>query len=79
MTASAQSFFYLKQTWSLFSHVGCVRTEEKMPRKDPIQKEKENVKNVAAKGSGTITSVFPRTSTASTPSSLDQLIEDKIQ
>ena len=62
--------------------MGCVRTEEEMPRKGRIHKKKEKrekVKNVAAKGSGTITSVFLRTSTPSTPSSPDQLIEDKIK
>ena len=41
-----------------------------MPRKDRIQKEKEKAKNVAAKGSRTITSL-PWASTASTPSSPD--------
>ena len=50
-----------------------------MPTKDCIQKEKEKAKNVAAKGSRTITSLFSWTSTASTPSSLDQLIEDEIK
>ena len=48
-----------------------------MPRKDRIQKEKEKAKNVAAKGSRTITSLFSRASTALTLSSSDQLIEDK--
>ena len=48
-----------------------------MPRKDRIQKEKEKAKNVAAKRSRTITSLFPRASTALTLSSSDQLIEDK--
>ena len=32
-------------------------TQEEMPRKDRIQKEKEKAKNVAAKGSRTITSL----------------------
>ena len=50
-----------------------------MPRKDRSQKEKEKTKKVAAKGSRTITSLFPRASTASTPSSPDQLIEDEIK
>ena len=50
-----------------------------MPTKDYIQKEKEKAKNVAAKGSRTITSLFSQASTASTPSSLDQLIEDEIK
>ena len=50
-----------------------------MPRKDSIQKENDKTKNVAAKGSRTITSLFLRTSTAWTPSSTDQLIEDEIK
>ena len=54
-------------------------TQEEMPRKDRIQKEKEKAKNVAAKGSRTITLLFPRASTASTPSSPNQLIEDEIK
>ena len=70
-------FFYFRKTWSLFSHAGCLLTQEEMPRKDRIQKEKEKAKNVAAKGSRTITSLFPQASTALTPSSSDQLIEDK--
>ena len=78
LAASVQSFFfYFRKTWSLFSHAGCLLTQEEMPRKDRIQKEKEKAKNVAAKGSRTITSLFPRASTALTLSSSDQLIEDK--
>ena len=50
-----------------------------MPRKDHIQKEKEKAKNVAAKGSRTITSLFPWASTTSTPTSPNQLIEDEIK
>ena len=50
-----------------------------MPWKDHIQKEKEKAKNVAAERSRTITSWFPRDSTASTPSSPDQVIEDEIK
>ena len=50
-----------------------------MPRKDCIQNEKEKVKNVADKGSRTITSLFPQASTASTPSSPAELIEDEIK
>ena len=50
-----------------------------MPRKDHTQKEKEKAKNGAAKGSRTITSLFPQASTASTLSSPDQLVEDKIK
>ena len=50
-----------------------------MPWKDHIQKEKEKAKNVAAERSRTITSLFPRDSTASTPSSPDQVIEDEIK
>ena len=50
-----------------------------MSRKDRIQKEKGKAKNLAAKGSRTITSLFPEASTASTPSSPDQLIEDEIK
>ena len=79
MAASVQSFFYFRKTWSLCSHIGCVLTQEEMPRKDRIQKGKEKVTNVAAKGSKTITSLFPRASTASTPSSPNQLIEDEIK
>ena len=80
MAASVESFFfYFRKTWSLFNHAGCVLTQEEMPRKDQIQKEKEKAKNVAAKESRTITSLFPRASTASTPSSPDQLIEDEIK
>ena len=59
--------------------MGCVRAEEEMPKKIAFKKKKRRLKNVAAKGSGTITSIFPRTSTASAPSSPDQLIEDKIK
>ena len=54
-------------------------TQEEIPRKDCIQKEKEKVTNVPAKGSKTITSLFPQASTASTPSSPNQLIEDEIK
>ena len=54
-------------------------TQEEKPRKDRIQKENEKDKTVAAKGSRTITSLFPRASKPSTPSSLDQLIEDEIK
>ena len=50
-----------------------------MPLKDHIQKEKEKAKNVAAERSRTITSLFPRDSTASTPSSPNQVIEDEIK
>ena len=50
-----------------------------MPRKDHTQKEKEKAKNGAAKGSRTITSLFLQASAASTLSSPDQLVEDKIK
>ena len=50
-----------------------------MPTKDYIQKEKEKAKNVAAKGSRNVSSLFSRATTALTPSSLDQLIEDEIK
>ena len=50
-----------------------------MPRKDRSQKEKEKARNVTAKGSRTITSLFPWASTASTPSSPGQLTEDEIK
>ena len=79
LAASVQSFFYFRKTWSLFSHVGCMLTQEEVPRKDHTQKEKEKAKNGAAKGSRTITSLFPQASTASTLSSPDQLVEDKIK
>ena len=79
MAASVQSFFYFRKTWSLFSHIGCMLTQEEMQRKDCIQKEKEKVTNVPAKGSKTITSLFPQASTASTRSSPNQLIEDEIK
>ena len=53
-------------------------TQEEIPRKYCIQKVKEKAKNVAAKGSRA--SLFPRASAASsTPSSPDQLTEDKIK
>ena len=74
-----KAFFYFKNTWRLFSHVGCIPTQEEMPGKGRIQKEKEKAKNVAVKESRTITSLFPRASTASTLSSPDQLIEDEIK
>ena len=45
-----KAFVYFRKTWSLFSDVGCVLTQEEMPRKDRIQKEKEMAKNVTAKG-----------------------------
>ena len=54
-----KAFFYFRKTLSLFSHAGCVLTQEEMPRKDRIQKEKEKAKNVAAKGSRSITSIIP--------------------
>ena len=54
--------------------MGCVLTQEEMSRKDCIQKEKEKDKNVAPKGSITITSLFPRASMASTPNSPKELI-----
>ena len=72
-----KAFFHFRKTWSFFIHLGCVLTQEEIPRKDRSQKEKEKTKKVAAKGSRTITSLFPRASTASTPSSPDQLIEDE--
>ena len=28
------TFFYFRKTWSLFSHAGCVLTQEEMPRKE---------------------------------------------
>ena len=79
LAASVQSFFYFRKTWSLLSRVGCVLTQEEMPRKDHIQKKSEGQKCCSIKGSRTTISVFPRVSTASTPSSLDQLIEDEIK
>ena len=54
-------------------------TQEEMPRKDHTQKEKEKAKNGAAKGSRTITSLFLQASAASTLSSPNQLVEDKIK
>ena len=79
LAASYKAFVYFRKTWSLFSDVGCVLTQEEMPRKDRIQKEKEMAKNFTAKGWRTIISLFPRASTTSTPSSPDQLIEDEIK
>ena len=79
LAASVKSFFYFRKSWSLFSHIGCVLTQEEMSRKDRIQKEKEKAKNVAAKRSRTITSLFLQDSTTSTPSSPDQVIEDEIK
>ena len=40
LATSVQSFFYFRKTWSLFSHVSCMLTQEEMPRKYRIQKEK---------------------------------------
>ena len=42
-------------------------------------KRKREGQNVAAKGSRTITSLFPQASIASTPSSPNQLIENEIK
>ena len=56
--------------------MSCVLIQEEIPRKDCIQKKKK-AKNVAAKGSRIITSLFPPALTTSTLSSPDQLIEYK--
>ena len=71
MAASIQSFFHFRKNWSLFSHVGCVPTQEEMPRQDRIQKEKEKAKKV------NYYFIIPQASTASAPGSPHHLIEDE--